>query len=174
MRSEATTVRQYLDGLPKERRDAIRAVREVIVANLPKGYVEAMDWGMISYQVPLDAYPETYNKKPLMYAALASQKGCMVVYLSAIYAEESARSEFEAAYRATGKKYDVGQSCVRFRTLDDLPLEVIGDAIASTPMKRYIQRYEESRRGSRVDASSRSTKAAKAKAKAKKAKRTTK
>ncbi len=167
MRSEATTVKQYLDGLSKERRDAIRAVREVIVANLPKGYVEAMDWGMISYQVPLAAYPETYNKKPLMYAALASQKGYMVVYLSAIYAEEGARAKFEAAYKATGKKYDVGQSCVRFRTLEDLPLEVIGDAIASTPMKTYIERYEESRRGARRAASSRAAKPRTAKPKKK-------
>jgi hypothetical protein len=161
-------VKQYVDGLPKERRDAIRAVREVIVANLPKGYEETMDWGMISYHVPLATYPETYNGKPLMYAALASQKGYMVVYLSAIYAEEGARAKFEAAYRATGKKYDVGQSCVRFRTLEDLPLEVIGDAIASTPMKSYIERYEESRRGARGAAPSRSPKTVKAKPKKKK------
>lgn len=152
MRSEATTAKQYVDSLPKERRDAIRAVREVILASLPKGYVEAMDWGMISYQVPLAVYPDTYNKKPLMYAALASQKGYMVVYLSAIYADETARGEFEAAYRATGKRYDVGQSCVRFRKLDDLPLDVIGEAVAATPMKRFIEQHEQGRRAARGSA----------------------
>ena len=160
MRSEAMTVKGYLEGLPKERRDAIRAVREVILANLPKGYVETMDWGMISYQVPLDVYPETYNTKPLMYAALASQKGFMVVYLSAIYADEHAREAFEAAYKATGKRYDVGQSCVRFRKLDDLPLDVIGEAVAATPLQRFIEQYEKGRGAARGSA--------KAKAKAKK------
>ncbi len=172
MRSEATTVKQYLDGLPKERRDALRAVREVILASLPQGYVEAMDWGMISYQVPLAAYPETYNKKPLMYAALASQKAYMVVYLSAIYADEAARDEFEAAYKATGKRYDVGQSCVRFRTLEDLPLDVIGEAVAAAPMKRFIKQYEDGRRAARSAAPPKSKKSKKpvktANAKAKK------
>ena len=149
MRSEALTVKRYLEGLPKERRDAIRAVREVILANLPKGYVETMDWGMISYQVPLDIYPDTYNTKPLMYAALASQKGYMVVYLSAIYADEDAREAFEAAYRATGKRFDAGHSCVRFRKLDDLPLDVIGEAVAATPLKRFIEQHEKGRGATR-------------------------
>jgi hypothetical protein len=109
MKSEATTVAEYLASLPADRRQAIAAVRDTIRANLPDGYVEAMDWGMISYRIPLERYPDTYNRKPLMYAALASQKGYMVVYLSAIYADPSAREAFEKAYRATGKRYDVGQ-----------------------------------------------------------------
>jgi hypothetical protein len=146
MRSEAKSVAEYLASLPPERREAIATVRETILANLPDGYVEAMDWGMISYQVPLARYPDTYNRKPLMYAALASQKSYMVVYLSAIYADASARKAFEDAYRATGMRYDVGQSCVRFRTLADLPLDVIGDAVAGTSVDDYIERYERSRR----------------------------
>jgi uncharacterized protein YdhG (YjbR/CyaY superfamily) len=145
MKSEAKTVTEYLASLTPERREAIAAVRETIRANLPDGYVEAMDWGMISYQVPLERYPDTYNGKPLMYAALASQKGYMVVYLSAIYADAAAREAFEKAYRATGKKYDVGQSCVRFRRLEDLPLAVIGDAVGGTSVEDYIDRYERSR-----------------------------
>jgi hypothetical protein len=146
MKSEAKSPKQYLAELPPDRRVALATVRDVILENLPAGYVEAMDWGMISYQVPLDAYPDTYNGKPLMYAALASQKGYMVVYLSAIYADEHERECFESAYRATGKRYDVGQSCVRFRKLDDLPLEVIGAAVAATPLDRFIRRYDEARR----------------------------
>lgn len=145
MKSEAKTVAEYIEALPAERRTAMTAVRETILRNLPEGYIETMDWGMISYQVPLARYPDTYNGKPLMYAALASQKGYMVVYLSAIYADPSARAAFEQGYRATGKRYDVGQSCVRFRKLDDLPLDVIGAAVAGTPVDAYIERYERAR-----------------------------
>ena len=145
MRSEAKTVDGYLAGLPEDRREAISAVRHVIVENLPNGYEEAMNWGMIAYQVPLSAYPETYNKQPLMYAALASQKNHMAVYLSGIYTEQGRRADFEKAYRATGKPSDVGQSCVRFKTLGNLPLEVIGAAIASLPLDAFIAQYEVAR-----------------------------
>ena len=147
MRSEATTVEQYLADLPEDRRRAVEAVRETILTNLPEGYEEAMNWGMISYQVPLEVHPDTYNGQPLMYAALASQKNHMAVYLSAIYANEKAREEFEAAYKATGKRFDVGKSCVRFKKLDDLPLDVIGEAVAGVPVDRFIALYEGGRDG---------------------------
>ena len=143
MRSEATTVEQYLSELPDDRRAALETVRETILAHLPGGYEEAMNWGMITYQVPLETYPDTYNKQPLMYAALASQKNHMAVYLTGIYISDDAREAFEAAYRATGKKLDVGKSCVRFRTLDDLPLPLIGETIASVPVDRLISHVEE-------------------------------
>ena len=145
MRSEAKTVDGYIDQLPEDRREAISAVRRAIVENLPDGYEEAMNWGMITYQVPLSVYPETYNKQPLMYAALASQKKHMAVYLSGIYTEQGRRADFEKAYKATGKRYDVGQSCVRFKTLDNLPLGVIGEAIASLSMDVFIEQYEVAR-----------------------------
>jgi len=144
MRSEATTVEGYLAELPAERREAIEAVRSVILENLPDGYVESMNWGMIAYEVPLETYPDTYNKQPLMFAALASQKNHMGVYLTGIYISDDVRDEFEKAYRATGKRCDVGNSCVRFRKLDDLPLELIGETIASVPVDRFIERFEES------------------------------
>ena len=115
MQSDAKTVSEYLKSLPEERQVAIQTVRQVILDNLPEGYEEVMNWGMITYQVPLEQYPDTYNKKPLMYAALASQKNHMSVYLTGIYMEDSAREEFESSYKATGKRYDVGKSCVRFR-----------------------------------------------------------
>jgi len=149
MRSEATTVDDYLSELPADRREAIAAVREVILENLPEGYVESMNWGMIAYEVPLEVYPDTYNKRPLMFAALASQKNHMGVYLTGIYISDDARDEFEKAYRATGKRCDVGNSCVRFRKLDDLPLELIGETIASVPMERFVERFEESRGSAR-------------------------
>jgi uncharacterized protein YdhG (YjbR/CyaY superfamily) len=143
MRSEATTVDQYLSELPADRREAIAAVRNVILDNLPDGYVESMNWGMIAYEVPLEVYPDTYNKQPLAFAALASQKNHMAVYLTGIYISDEAREEFEAAYRATGKRFDVGKSCVRFRKLDDLPLDLIGETVASLPVDRLIARVEE-------------------------------
>ncbi|MDP2481894.1 MAG: DUF1801 domain-containing protein [Candidatus Palauibacterales bacterium] len=143
MRSEATTVEGYLAELPDDRRTAIEAVRQVILDNLPDGYEEAMHWGMISYQVPLADYPDTYNGQPLMFAALASQKNHMAVYLTGIYISDEARDEFERAYRATGKRFDVGKSCVRFRKLDDLPLDLIGETISSVPVDRLVARAEE-------------------------------
>ena len=149
MKSEAKTVKAYLDGLPDERRAAIEAVRTVILERLPEGYRETMNWGMISYEVPLETYPDTYNGQPLMLAALASQKNHMAVYLSAIYSDEDARERFEESYRATGKRFDVGKSCVRFRRLDDLPLDVIGVAIESVPVERFIETYERGRSAAR-------------------------
>ena len=145
MRSSASTVEQYLAELPDDRREAIETVREVILKNLPGGYEEVMNWGMITYQVPLETYPDTYNKKPLMYAALASQKHHMAVYLTGIYMHDEGRQEFEAAYRATGKRYDVGKSCVRFRKLQDLPLELIGQSIALFGVTEFVERVKEAR-----------------------------
>lgn len=143
MRSSASTVAQYLSELPADRRAAVEAVRQTILENLPAGYEEVMNWGMITYQVPLETYPDTYNGKPLMYAALASQKNHMAVYLIGIYMDDEARQEFEEAYRTTGKRYDVGKSCVRFRKLDDLPLALIGESIASLGVEEFIARVEE-------------------------------
>ena len=130
MQSTAETVAEYLAGLPQDRRQAIERVRRTILDHLPQGYEEAMNWGMITYQIPLDRYPDTYNGQPVMYAALASQKNHMAVYLSGIYSSEKAREQFEAAYKATGKRFDVGKSCVRFKRLDDLPLDLFGETIA--------------------------------------------
>jgi len=139
MQSDAKTVDEYLAELPDDRRVQISEVRQVILESLPPGYEEAMNWGMITYQVPLEKYPDTYNKQPLMYAALASQKNHMAVYLSGIYADEKARREFEETYRASGKKMDIGKSCVRFRNLENLPLDLIGKAVAAYDVDSFIQ-----------------------------------
>jgi len=142
MQSNAKDIKSYLAELPDERRSAIETVRQVILDNLPAGYEEVMNWGMITYQVPLQDYPDTYNGKPMMYAALASQKNHMAVYLTSIYANDSSRQAFEDAYRQTGKRFDAGKSCVRFRKLDDLPLDLIGQSIASCRMPEFIRRVK--------------------------------
>ena len=146
MRSAAKTVDEYLAELPDNRRAQLSAVRKIILENLPSGYEEVMNWGMITYQAPWKKYPDTYNKQPLMYAALASQKNYMAVYLSSIYADETARREFEDAYRASGKKMDMGKSCVRFRNLENLPLELIGQAVASYDVDSFIQLAKNARK----------------------------
>lgn len=136
--SKAETVDDYLDELPDDRRDAIVQVRSTILDSLPDGYVEAMNWGMICYEVPLDTYPDTYNKKPLMYAALASQKNHMAVYLTTVYGDPEVEQEFRERYKATGKKLDMGKSCVRFKSIDQLPLDLIGDVIGGTEVDDFI------------------------------------
>lgn len=141
----AAEIREMLAALPPERRTALQAVRRVIRQRLPKGYEEALRGTTISYEVPLKRYPTTYNGQPLQYAALASQQGYMSLYLMALYGFPSAAEEFERAYRATGKRYDVGKSCVRFRALDDLPLELVGDMIAAYDVDTYVAHAEAAR-----------------------------
>ena len=146
MQSSATTVLEYLESLPEDRKSSIAQVRQVILENLPEGIEETMNWGMICYEVPLEIYPDTYNKKPLMYAALASQKNHMAVYLSGIYCDDSLREKFERDYKASGKKMDMGKSCVRFKKLENLPLDVIGWAIGATDMDSFISFSKKNRR----------------------------
>ena len=143
MHSDATTVTEYLASLPDDRRTAMAAVRKVIRANLPTGIVESMNWGMIVYEVPLTVYPDTYNGQPLAYAGLASQKNHMSVYLMGIYGSEELRVEFEDAYKATGKRMDIGKSCVRFRTIDDLPLDVVGRAVGAMTLEQFTALHDE-------------------------------
>ena len=121
----------------------METVRTVIKANLPKGLVESMNWGMIVYEVPLKTCPETYNGQPLAYAALASQKRHMSVYLMGIYGSEELRRDFERSYRATGKRMDVGKACVRFRTLDDLPLDVVANAIGALTIEQFVAMHDQ-------------------------------
>ena len=147
VRSTAQTVDQYLDELEPERRDAVEAVRRVVNDNLPEGYEESMNFGMIYYGIPLERYPKTYNGEPLMYSALASQKNYMSLYLTNVYGDPAIEEEFKARYKATGKKLDMGKSCVRFKTVDDLPLDLIAETIAKTPVDEFISIYEKARAG---------------------------
>ncbi|MGB5108115.1 MAG: DUF1801 domain-containing protein [Candidatus Zixiibacteriota bacterium] len=145
MQSKAKTVKEYLAELPPDRRKAMETVRKTILANLPKGFEEGMDFGMIGYYVPLSRYPSTYNNHPLPLAALASQKNYMSVYLMCVYGDQGTLEWFTKAYKASGKKLDMGKSCIRFKTLDDLPLEVIGQAIQRISVEGYIEYYENAR-----------------------------
>ena len=139
MQSKANSVEQYLNELPEDRKESLSIVREAIVKNLPTGYVEVMNWGMITYEVPLETFPDTYNGKPLMYAALASQKNHMSVYLMGCYMSPDIRKNFENAYKESGKKFDAGKSCIRFKKVDDLPLKLIGETIASMSVEEFIE-----------------------------------
>lgn len=121
-------------------------VRKAILDNLPDGYQEIVDFGMLAYVIPLETYPKTYNGHPFMYAALAFQKRHMAVYLMNIYGNTETEQWFTEAYRASGKRLDMGKSCVRFKSLDDLPVELVGQAIAKTSPAEYIQIYEDSRK----------------------------
>ncbi|MEE8438591.1 MAG: DUF1801 domain-containing protein [Micropepsaceae bacterium] len=147
--SSATSVKDYLDELPGERRKAIAAVRRVIRKNLPKGYVESMQYGMISYIIPLKRFPETYNKQPLANISLASQKNHMPVYLMGIYGDKKLRRWFEREYKKTNKRMDVGKCCVRFKKLEDLPLEIVGKAVAAMSLEEFIAMYENARASSK-------------------------
>jgi len=145
MQSTARTVKEYLNALPPDRRSAVSAVRDVILANLPAGYEEVMQYGMISYVVPHRLYPAGYHCKPgdpLPFAALASQKNHMAVYLCNVYGHKETQDWFRKAYQATGKKLDMGKSCVRFKKLEQLPLDVIGQVVARTPVKNYVAGVE--------------------------------
>lgn len=138
MAATPTAVEQYLAALPGDRRDAIEAVRRTILEHLPEGIEEAVEWGMLTYQVPLERSGPTYNGKPLMYAALANQKRHMAVYLTSVYADPEQLERFRERYRETGKRLDMGKSCVRFRTLDDLPLDVLGETIGATTVDEFL------------------------------------
>ena len=145
--SKAKTVAEYLKELTPERRKAMSAVRKLIKDNLPKGYKESMNWGMIAYEIPLSRYPDTYNKQPLGYLALASQKNFMTLYLPSVYLGGDAA--FRQAYEKTGKKLDMGKSCLHFKKVEDLALDFLAKMIASTPPEALIEKYEKVRRGRR-------------------------
>ena len=140
--SGARTVSEYLQDLPAEKREVVAKVRSVILENLPEGYRETMNWGMIAYEVPLARYPNTYNKKPLLYMALAAQKNHFAVYATGVYmnpdGEAWVRSEFEKA----GKSVDMGKSCIRFKKLEDLPLDVIGKIAGERSLDAFLEAYE--------------------------------
>jgi uncharacterized protein YdhG (YjbR/CyaY superfamily) len=139
------TIDEYLDSLPEDRREAIEAVRSAVAAGIPEGYAEELRWGMISWEIPLETYPETYNGQPLAYVSLASQKNHMALYLMGIYSDEGNRAWFENALKERGIKLDIGKSCVRFKRLEDLPLDLVTEAAGRYSVNDYIKTYEKSR-----------------------------
>lgn len=145
MQSKATTVDAYLAQLPEDRRHAIEAVREVILENLDKDYEEGMQYGMIGYYVPHSVYPAGYHcdpRQPLPFAALGSQKNYMSLHLMCVYGNTEHTKWFQEAWAKTGKKLDMGKACVRFKKVEDLALDVIGEAVKRVPAKKYIAHFE--------------------------------
>ena len=132
MQNKAQNVDDFLKHLPEDRRQAVAALRQIILKNLPKGYVEVLNYGMLNYEVPLALVPKTYNGKPLMYLGLASQKNHMSLYLCSLGFKPGAEEKFARAWKAKGRKLDMGKACIRFKALEDLDLELIVENIAST------------------------------------------
>ena len=133
------TIPAFLAALPSERLREVERVRDVVRRHLPPGYEEVVSKNMLVYQVPLERYPDTYNGHPLWYVALASEKSYLSLHLMRVYADAEQSQQLEDGFRAAGKKLDKGKACIRFRTAEDLALNVIGDLVASTPMERWIQ-----------------------------------
>jgi len=145
MQSKAATVQQYLAELPTDRRAAISAIRDVIRRNIDKTYEEGMQYGMIGWYVPHRVYPAGYHcnpKQPLPFAGLASQKNYMSLYLGCVYGDSAEAEWFRGAWEKTGRKLDMGKACIRFRKLEDVPLDVVGEAIRRFPAKKWIEIYE--------------------------------
>ena len=155
MQSQATTVEQYLAELPEDRRAAISAVRNVILKNLNKGYEEGMQYGMIGYYVPHSLYPAGYHcdpKQPLPFACLASQKNYMSLYMMPVYCDDATETTFRDEWIKAGKKLDMGKSCIRFKKVEDLALDLIGETIRRTSVKQWIEHYETVLKPSRTKA----------------------
>jgi hypothetical protein len=142
MQSDAATPQEYLDALPPERRAVVSAVRQLVNEHVPAGYREGMGWGMIGWEVPLERYPDTYNKQPLAYASLAAQKNHYALYLNGVYMSPEVQAALQRAYAAAGKKLDIGKSCLRFKKLEDLVPEAVAAAVSAFGVDDFIATYE--------------------------------
>ena len=148
-RSDAQTPDAYLAELPADRATEIARVREAVNAAMPEGYVERMAWGMISWEVPLEKSGKTYNGQPLVYAALAAQKSHNALYLNCVYGSEERTEELRQRFAASGRKLDMGKSCVRFRKANDLDLDAIAEAISAVSPDEYIAQTNAAHAGRR-------------------------
>lgn len=145
MTTTATTVQEYLSSLTPEQHSVIVPIRSLILSYLPTGFVETINWGMLSYEVPLALYPNTYNKKPLNYIGLAVQKQYYSLYLMPAYMDQNVYQTLMNAFEKAGKKLSMGKSCIRFKKVDDLPLDLIGSIIVSHSVSSFISAYETAR-----------------------------
>ena len=146
MQSTATTVDQYLKGVPEDRKAAIKKLRTVIKKNLPKGFREGMGYGMAGYSVPHSKYPAGYHcdpKQPLPFMGFASQKNFIAVYSMALYCSPALLKWFtEAHAKASSKRLDMGKSCIRYKKPDDIPYELIGELASKMTPDEWIAIYE--------------------------------
>ena len=144
MHSDAATVTDYVLSLPEPRRSEIERTLEIVRPAPPEGLAESMDYGMITWSVPLTVEPDTYNGKPLMFGALASQKNTISLYLMTIYTGMP-MTEDEFRMRWAGpKKLNMGRSCVRYKAVDDLDVPLIVESL-QVPVQTFIAAVNESR-----------------------------
>jgi hypothetical protein len=141
-----TTVQAFLAALPASRRTEVERVRALIRTHLPKGYEEVISKNMLVYQVPFDRYSDTYNKQPLWYVALASEKSYLSLHLMPVYGSAALNTQLVAGFKAAGKKLDMGKACVRFQAADDLALDAIAGVVGAIPVDRWIEIAKSSRR----------------------------
>lgn len=145
MQSKAKSVAAYLKELPPDRRAAVEAVRQVILANMDPQLEEGMQYGMIGWYVPHAVFPEGYHcdpKQPLPFACLASQKNHLSLYLMSVYADGTAEEQwFRDAWAKSGKKLDMGKCCLRFKSVDDLALDVIAEAFRRASVQQHLMNY---------------------------------
>ncbi len=140
--TKAKTVKEYIASLPAEKRKVVATVRTRFKRYVPKGYEEKISWGMITYQIPLKRYPNTYNGAPMMFASIGAQKNHYGLYLMCAYSDKQVTKAIQAAFDKAGKKLNMGKSCIRFKSLDDIPLEAIGKVISKISVAKYIKHYE--------------------------------
>ena len=139
------TVDEYLSSLSPEREQTVSAVRNLVVQNLPSGFNEVMNWGMISYEIPLELSGPTYNGQPLMWVALSSQKHYCSLYLTGLYSSQDQLEDFQAKWVARGLKLDMGKSCIRFKGVENLSLDLIAEVIQSKTPEQALDMIEVAR-----------------------------
>jgi hypothetical protein len=146
MQSKATTPEQYLSDLPENRKEAMLKLRNAIKENLPQGFEEVISYGMLGYVVPHSIYPSGYHcdpKLPLPFINLASQKNFIALYHMGIYADKNLESWFVSEYpKHVKSKLDMGKSCIRFKKVDDIPFDLIGELAAKVTVEDWILNYE--------------------------------
>ena|SRR6266550_3508043 len=146
MPKTTASVEDYLAGLPADDRKVLSSVRDTIRKNLPAGYEEILQGKYISYVIPLSRLPKTYNGQPLWYVALTVQKNYYTLHMVAAYGDSKVLARIQSGFKKAGKRLDMGKACIRFRRIEDLPLDVIGESVASVPAEGYIRRYESVKR----------------------------
>lgn len=145
MASKPSTVKEYLDSLPEDRRKALQSLRKVFKANMDKKFKEGIQYGMIGYFVPHSVYPDGYHcdpKQPLPFAGLASQKNHIGIYLFCIYGNTGEETMFRQAWKDSGKRLDMGKACVRVKKIEDVPLEVLAATLKRITAAAFIKHYE--------------------------------
>ncbi|WP_138431766.1 DUF1801 domain-containing protein [Fodinibius saliphilus] len=145
-KSKAQSVDEYIQELPEYRRETIEEIRQLILDNLPDGYVETISWGMINYEIPLEKYPDTYNNQPLTYIGLEVQRNHNALYLMSAYQDEEVQEWLEEKFEESNKEMEMGRSCILFQTKNDLPLDAIAELIAKYSPDEFIEAYEETRK----------------------------